>query len=475
MKAITFFESEYRSPLNLIENISKTPRFYQANTANEVANHLEGGYKRILVKSPTGTGKTLISKLVALSERFRVALGVFGDRKLRVLYIANKHRLNRQATEEYQENKSVELIVQSAFSDIPEDVISHDWDVTFIDEAHHESMMSIQLLLDKLTDKPIIGFSADDTRADGLLLKFDKVVESISAKDAAERGFIEKVGINSIIDTGKNDKTDISCEILSLYHRHMGNTIIFFRTEREVRKTTKFLKKLGCSVSMLTSESNEKDMDKELERLSTGEIQFLVNCQKIGEGVDTKNVTDVFLARHFNSEQEKRQYIGRAIRPDSPCASWELSNPLINQVSSKSVVGATKYERIIYKKNGSWLEKLFSGEDHTWGKMSNLRVQPDLEKSLFSDEEISIDNTSNQIIGKNKGRLSLGSKPWTLKGQGIDINVNPSENIIKLAMASNDSNFNVLTTKRKENGIIKSKEVKVIIKKRKKFNLNIAI
>jgi type I site-specific restriction endonuclease len=112
MREVTIFDQEYTSPLVLCEEISKIARYYQANSANEVAGHIESGYSRIMVKSPTGTGKTLISKLIALSVRLRMALGLsFGD-KLRVLYIANKHRLNRQAIEEYAENESVELIVQ---------------------------------------------------------------------------------------------------------------------------------------------------------------------------------------------------------------------------------------------------------------------------------------------------------------------------------------------------------------------------
>lgn len=466
MKGFTIFEDEYIAPLPLIEYISKTPRYYQANTANQVATHLENGYKRIMVKSPTGTGKTLISKLIALSVRFREALGLKDpNEKLKVLYIANKHRLNRQAIEEYEENESVELIVQSAFSDIPESTISNNWHVTFIDETHHEAMMSIQLLLDKLSDKPIIGFSADDVRADGLLLKFEKVVESISSEEAAQRGYIEKVGINSIIDTGKTDKTDLACEILSMYHSYMGNTIIFFRTEREVIKTTKFLRKLGCSVAMLTSKSNEKDMDKLLDKLSRGEIQFLVNCQKVGEGVDTQNVTDVFLARSFNSAPEKRQFIGRAIRPDSPCASWELANPLIDQVSSKSVVGCTKYERLIYKKKGEWIESLFSGEDKTWGQMSKLRVHEPKEEVIKAvEDEIKESDLIDKLLVKDQDQ---GSSPWTLKGQGIDTNLNPSDNVIKLATISSSKNVETLTVTRKVGGKLVSNEVTVTRKKKR--------
>lgn len=376
-KITVFMAEEYTSSLSLVEGASKTPRYYQANAVNQVADFLLEGFMRILVKSPTGTGKTFISKLVALSSRIRQSLGLADDEKIRILYIANKHRLNRQAAEEYIENDSIVLIVHSAFSAIPQKIIDDGFHMTFIDECQHEAMNSIQILLDKITDRPIIGFTADDNRGDNLLLKFERVVVAITEYDAAMRGFTEKVGVNTIIDTGKTDKSILACEVLERYHTHMGNTIIFFRTEAEVKKTHRFLKKMGLKSGMLGAKSTEADMDYLLDRLSEGTIQFLVNCQRVGEGIDASFVTDVMLARNYRSAPEKKQHIGRAIRPDSPCAVWEFTDPLEDLVAAKTVVGVTKYERLIFQMKDQWHENLFSGEDETWGKMSRLRNQPE--------------------------------------------------------------------------------------------------
>ena len=381
-KRVQYFEEEYRAPLALVEDVSKTPRFYQANTTNELADALIENHKRIAIVGPTGCGKTLIGKLVCLSIRVRQAMGlsedvVYGRKKLRVLYIANKHRLIRQAQEEYAENSTIELIPQSAMSRIPDDVLEKGWDVCVIDECHHEAMNSIQKLLDSITNRPIIGLTADDKRGDGVLIKFSKVIVSISEYEAAMRGFIEKAGINTILDTGPRNKVKLAMDIISRYHRHMGNTIVFFRTEAEVNKAYTLMRRMGLSVGKLGSKNNEADMDRQLERLSAGEIQFLVNCQKIGEGVDTPNVTDVVLAINFKSHAQKKQFIGRSIRPDSPCAVWDFMNPLKRSIESKAVVGATKYERLIYCHKGEWFEKLYTGEDDTWGQMAELRTRPE--------------------------------------------------------------------------------------------------
>lgn len=361
--------------------LNKTPRDYQSRGLAEVERYMiEDGLKRILYKGPTGTGKTLISKMVALSNPIRRHLGLRDGEKMRILFIANKHRLNRQALEEYRdvtgEGGAVELMVHSAFSEIPPHIVERGWDMCFIDEAHHEAMMSIQLLLARLIEKPIIGFTADDERGDGQLLKFERVVCPLTERDAALAGYIEKVGVNTVLDTGVRDKSVLAGHLVEQYHRHMGNTIAFFKTNDEASRFHRGLRDRGLTSMILPTTATENDMDNALEALSLGEVQFVVNCNKIGEGVDVKQCTDVILARHFYTKGEKRQFIGRAIRNDSPCAAWEFQSPIKDTISAKEVVGATKYERLLYMQKGQWHEKLFRGEDPTWGLMGDLRRSP---------------------------------------------------------------------------------------------------
>jgi len=358
--------------------VGKTPRDYQVRGLHEVERYLiHEGNRRLLVKEPTGTGKTLQSKMIALSNPIRQHLGIEPGRPMRILFLANKHRLNRQALAEYNDVPgAVELMVHSAFSEIPQRIIDAGWDMCFIDEAHHEAMMSVQLLLAKLIEKPIIGFTADDERGDGVLLKFERVICPLTEREAALSGYIEKCGVNTVLDTSFKNKSVLANELVERYHTHMGNTIAFFKTNEEASAFHRHLLGMGLTSAYLPTNATENDMDNALEALSLGEVQFVANCHKIGEGVDVKQCTDVLLARHFYTKSEKRQFVGRAIRNDSPCAAWEFQNPLRDTVSTKEVVGATKYERLIYKQSGVWHEKLFRGEDPTWGQMSKLRRSP---------------------------------------------------------------------------------------------------
>lgn len=407
--------SDFIRDIELVEPISKTPRYYQGNAMIRVADNLKAGVMRQDVVSPTGTGKTLISKLIALSVEIREALGIPAGKPMRVLFIAHRDFLLRQAEREYEENKLVQIIPHSVRTEIPATLKKRGWDLTIIDESHHEAMMSFQHLLETIGNRPLIGLTADNQRHDKMMLKFERSVYAISETDACEQGFIEKAGVNSIVDTAGTDKTPLLMEVMERYHTHMGNTLIFVRTEREVRSLHRHLRRLGLSADTLLGADSERDLETKVDRLSRGKIQFLINCKKLGEGMDTPAVTDVILARRFESEQEKKQYIGRAIRPDSPCAVWEFVDPMTRGVITADVVGATKYQRLISQIAGQWSEMLFAGEDPTWGQMGDLRLEYSKayderypEEVMHKDrKERAIRQREREIVRRNLGRNGL--------------------------------------------------------------------
>lgn len=412
----------------------KRPRYYQSYAAKEAARHFNEGFRRVLIKGPTGCGKTLMSKLIGLSTEVRDALDLTHG-KIRILFLVNKNRLSRQALAEYASvSDAIELIPQSAFSAIPKDVIEKGWDITFMDECHHEAMMSIQHQLPDLIKKPIVGFTANDDRGDGLLLKFDRVVTAITKLQAAREGFIERPAINTIIDTGKNDKTELAIDTLNEYHDKVGNAIVFVRTQAEARAVYRHLRytmKKKCA--LLDSTSNEADLDASLEKLSNREIQFIVNCQRIGEGIDTPNVTDVMMFRDFHSPAEKEQYCGRASRPDSPFNIWESVNPLKDGVVASDCVAYPRCERLIYKKAGQWNERIISGHDEYWGKMNtyrfgNLRALTKLgkEEGLVFELPANIDDLVAGITTKIKHKDPIESGRAELSNTETDQHRAPS-------------------------------------------------
>lgn len=356
----------------------KAVRWYQyAARAQTVHGFVNLGYKRILVALPTGAGKTLTSgiifndpelrKFLGLSNRIDPKTGVYKER-MRILFVAHKHRLLSQADRTFAHDSGVELIMQSAFSDIPDDVMEQGWHLTVLDEAHHEAMSTLQYKLEEMTVNkksklgyiPMVGLTATYDRADGMLIKFDLIVEPISREQAVEEGWLAPTKLFSFVDpTMHDDKTQILTAILRDYNHLMGRTMVFVKTIAEVEEITTFLLSLGKRAIGITK-MTEKQLDKVLEEFSEGKWDFIVNCNKINEGVDVKGCDSVLLGRTYGSYPQLNQVIGRAARPDSECNVFELVNPLsANNLDTTVVTGTPEQHLLIYKKGGVWVEKEF--------------------------------------------------------------------------------------------------------------------
>lgn len=357
----------------------KEARWYQIAARGQFEEELElNPVARILVVLPTGAGKTITSGLIFSSDRVRKALGIKPGEKLRLLFIAHKHRLLTQAEQAYADAEGVEFIMQSAFSPLPDDLLKKGWHISCIDEAHHEAMSTIQYHLDQIGDKPILGLTATPDRADGCLIKFDVIINPITREQAVAEGWLAPTKIHTFVDVPSKDKVDVLQDIFHSYAHQMGQTMVFVKTKKEVRAITTILSNLGyAAIGIL--DQNEKELDKLLNRFSAGEVQFLINCNKINEGVDVVGCTDVVLGRQFGSYPQLNQVIGRAARPDSECNVWELINPLSGtNLDTTVVVGTPESHRLIAKQSGKWVERVFDYVTHTTSKQlgiaSGLRI-----------------------------------------------------------------------------------------------------
>jgi superfamily II DNA or RNA helicase len=293
----------------------KEARWFQIAARNGVEEALREGIKRILVVMPTGSGKTVTSGLIFTSEVIREILEIPEDRPLRLLFVAHTHRLLTQAERVYAEEHNVEFISQSAFSPIPDELIEEGWDITCLDEGHHEAMVTMQYQLEHIGGVPLIGLTATPDRPDGCLIKFESIIEPITRQEAVEQGYLAQTYLNTIVDTGKKDKFDIVTDVINNYGHEMGKTIIFMRTKDECRRVNDFLEAAGYKSVALLSQT-PKQLDAILDGFSEGDFQFIVNCNRINEGVDVKGCSDVILGRQFGSYTQLNQGIGRTSRPD---------------------------------------------------------------------------------------------------------------------------------------------------------------
>lgn len=337
----------------------KPLRWAQLAAVNETIRHLFNGAKRILVKMPTGCGKTITILSTMNSPMFRKAVNVQPGEKLRVLFVALKHRLLTQAERAFVDSFDIEVIFHSAFQDIPANVLAAGWHVTVLDEAQHEAAGSFQLMLESLGDMPIIGLSATPDRADGAIIKFEEIVEPISREQAVSEGYLSETELYTFVSASKRDRVQLVKDMVNAYHDVMDGTMVFMRTKKEVSEVTKFLNDSGFSAISITDQS-ETEVDRVLDAFSEGEYQFVVNCNKISEGVDVKRCTSVILGRTVGSYPMLNQIIGRAARPDTPCRVFEIVDPLSGyNLDTTAVVGTPAMHTLVFKQGGNWVHRNF--------------------------------------------------------------------------------------------------------------------
>lgn len=360
----------------LVEYYGEKPlRWFQVAARNHTAQLLETGVKRILIKLPTGTGKTLTIAASLGFPRIRAALGVPDDRDLRVLFVAHNHRLLTQAERTFSAENGVDVIAQSMFSEIPEAVMKQGWDITVIDEAHHESCASFQYHLEKIGEHPIIGLTATDQRSDGSLIKFEEIIEPISREEAVAQGYLAETNIHSFVDVPSKSKTEMITSILESYIQEMGKTMLFVRTRKEITEITKVINDLGYTAVGLVNQSS-KELNKILDDFSAGKIQFIVNAARLGEGIDTKGCDTVFIGRTLGSYTLLNQIMGRANRGDVEESNvWELVNPLSkNNLDSTIICGIPKSHRLIAIEKGDWVERQFDYVSHRSNTQMGMSV-----------------------------------------------------------------------------------------------------
>jgi len=360
-------------PSSAITFAGKSARVYQVAAKNEVITALNDGHSRVCVVLPTGAGKTHTAGLILSAPELRTALKIDPTQPLRVLFIAHRHRLLKQAADAFKtemtvlkddDYKSTPMCTSfngtssakilfatlSTFGTVPKDL---QWDIVVLDEAHHEAMLTFQYKLEQISNKPIIGLSATPSRADGVLCKFSKFVETISREEAVAAGFLAESSLFSFIDSPAREHIDMVMDIVNLKLDVLGQTMIFVRTKQEAVAIQSRLAKLDLEAVALVN-VKEQVLNDELVKFEKGEVQFVISCNKIGEGTDVKGCESIIIGRTTQSLPLLNQLIGRSARPDCESKVFEIINPLSNKNLDSTSVVSPQYHEVWYKVRHQW-------------------------------------------------------------------------------------------------------------------------
>lgn len=297
---------------------------------------------RVLVVGPTGAGKTVVA--AALIRKAR-------KEGKRVLFLAHRRDLVNQCVTRLHSVgiARVGVIMAGCPADPDADVQvasiqtyarrqAQQFDIVFIDEAHHATAKSYRKVIEDNQDAQLYGLTATPVRLDGKPLNdlFDSVAQSEFAPALIEQGALAKVrvwshpapdlsGVKRV--GGDYDRNELGRR---MKHKSIGDVVEHWELRAERRPAVCFavnvehakrvvaeFRKRGYSAGLVVADTPIDERARVISGLSTGETNVVVTVEVLTEGWDCPDAACCIMLRPTMSEALCRQMMGRALRPTS--------------------------------------------------------------------------------------------------------------------------------------------------------------
>jgi len=318
-----------------VENKPIILRPYQEDII-EIAESTDGN---VLIQSPTGSGKTVIARVLSKNsiERDWVVLVVVPRKNLLTQVNTDFKSLNPQSvvgTKQYDNTASL-------FTGIINTLSSRELDFTpnliIIDEVHlgFNGIMFTKLL--ENFEGKVIGLSATPYDSEGKLIQgFDRVVDKYDISYLINAGYLVPVEAFCPLDVDLHDikmtTGDYNLKSLDKKFNTMEAILDVVNATKKVIKKRKqaicFCITIEHSIAMAKAynavgikakayHSNLKPSvaTKILEDYKAGKIDLLTNPSSLTLGFDHPPIDTVILARATKSQNLYRQITGRGLRP----------------------------------------------------------------------------------------------------------------------------------------------------------------
>ena len=329
----------------MIYGVDMELREYQTLAIDEVRNLFKQGKKKILLVSPTGSGKTIIA-----CSMIQKAL----DKNKSCLFVAHRRELIMQCVqklfdfgitsgtlmsgkaENKFENVQVASIQTFTARKDNDDFNKPKADLIILDEAHRSTSKSFKSLIEMYPESYVIGLTATPIRGDnkGLGNVYEELVECGSIKGLQEQGFLVKTkyfapsipDLKDIkvvrgdydvrqLDKKMNQKKLIGC-IVTHWIRHAENrpTVVFASSVAHSKHIAKIFKNNKIPASHVDGTMEELERETVLNAMKNDEIKVICNCMVLSEGWDFPKISVCILARPTKSYGLYLQMVGRSLR-----------------------------------------------------------------------------------------------------------------------------------------------------------------
>jgi DNA repair protein RadD len=318
-------------------------RDYQTAGLDAVRASIARGNRRVLMVSPTGSGKTVTAR-----EMIRGAVAQGGA----VLFLAHRKELIDQASKHLDHVGVDHGVLMSTHprsapwapvqvASIP--TLARRLDnlpratLVVVDEAHHARATTYSEVLAHYPDAPVVGLTATPWRLDnkGLGELFQDVVVVTSPRQLISEGYLvpytgfaydvpDLRGVKK--SHGEFDQH--SLELVMTRQKLAGNvvdrwlqhcagkrTAVFAVSVAHSQQLVERFRAAGAAAEHLDGTTPRLEREAILARLAAGETQVVCNVNVLTEGYDCPGLEVCVLARPTLSVALYLQMVGRAMRP----------------------------------------------------------------------------------------------------------------------------------------------------------------
>ena len=317
-------------------------RDYQEAAINGIRESFSKRNKRVLLVSPTGSGKTVVFSYVAA--------GTSRNNK-RVLIIAHRRELLKQISKALKTAGVKHAVLTAGYRGIPTHKVVvasvftlakrlKHWpapDLIIGDECHHFTPDSTWgKVVQHFPNAFVLGVTATPERLDGkgLGLLFDDMVMGPTVAELTEQGFLSPADVyapskpdlgqvrvragdyaNNELE-GAMDKPSITGSAVAHYSKLAAGkrAVVFCVSVKHAKDVAEDFRRAGFNASHIDGGMEETLRDKVLADFEQGTLQVLTSCDLISEGFDLPAVEVAIMLRPTKSLSLYLQQAGRAIR-----------------------------------------------------------------------------------------------------------------------------------------------------------------
>lgn len=319
-------------------------RDYQIESVEDIRAGFQSGLRRLLLVSPTGSGKTILFSYISAGvaqKKKRVVLLAHRDELLTQISAALRgwgvgHGVMRGGSRGIPHNQ---VVVASVFTLARRLDHFPPPDLIVVDEAHHcVDKTSWGKVIAHFPNAKVLGVTATPCRYDGTGLgeRFDRLIIGPSVSDLTAKGHLapaevyappQQLDMSGVRKRGGDYASD---QLSRVVDRPVitGNAVAHYTKFARFRPAIAFccsiehanhvaerFRLAGYKSMSIDGKMSLEDRAQAIARLASGEIHVLTSCDVISEGLDVPRVECGIFLRPTQSTGLWLQQAGRVLRP----------------------------------------------------------------------------------------------------------------------------------------------------------------